>query len=88
MDSITIILYVAAGFILLALILALFRFIRGPHTVDRIIAFDVMSISGIALIALVSLFMNRIIYLDVAIVYGLLGFIGVVIIAKYLERSL
>lgn len=88
MDSITLILYVSAGFMLLALILALFRFIKGPHTVDRIISFDVMSISGIALIALVSLFMNRIIYIDVAIVYGLLGFIGVIIIAKYLERSL
>lgn len=88
MDSITVILFVAAGFILLALLLALYRFIKGPHTTDRVIAFDVMSIAGIALIALISLFNNRIIYLDVALVYGLLGFIGVIIIAKYLERSL
>ncbi len=88
MDSLTIILFVAAGFILLALLLALYRFIKGPHTTDRVIAFDVMSIGGIALIAMISMFSSRIIYLDVAIVYGLLGFIGVIIIAKYLERSL
>jgi multicomponent Na+:H+ antiporter subunit F len=88
MDSITIILFVAVGFILLALLLALYRFIKGPHTADRVISFDVMSIAGIALIAIISLLNNRIIYLDLALVYGLLGFIGVIIIAKYLERSL
>jgi multicomponent Na+:H+ antiporter subunit F len=27
-------------------------------------------------------------YLDVAIVYGLLSFLGVIIVAKYLERGL
>lgn len=88
MDSITIILYVSVGFILLAILMALYRFIKGPHTVDRIVAYDVMSISSIALIALIAFFMERSIYIDVAIVYGLLSFIGVIIIAKYLERSL
>ncbi|MCF8373775.1 MAG: hypothetical protein K9H64_19290 [Bacteroidales bacterium] len=74
--------------ILLALLISLIRFLKGPSTVDRVISFDVMTISSIALIALIAYFSNRIIYLDVAIVYGLLSFLGVLIVARYIERGL
>ncbi|MGB9194771.1 MAG: monovalent cation/H+ antiporter complex subunit F [Azonexus sp.] len=71
-----------------AFLLALWRFIKGPTPADRVIAFDVLtviSISGIVGIALVA---RRAIYLDVALVYGLLSFLGVIVIARYLERRL
>lgn len=82
------ILIVAAVIILLSMLLSLFRFLKGPSTFDRIISFDVMTISSIGLIVLISWFAGRIIYLDIAIVYGLLSFLGVIIIAKFLEKSL
>lgn len=82
------ILILAAILILASMLLSLYRFLRGPSTFDRIIAFDVMTISSIGLIALIAWFAGRIIYLDIAIVYALLSFIGVIIIAKYLEKSL
>lgn len=72
----------------IAFLLALWRFIVGPMPADRVIAFDVLtviSISGIVGSALVS---ERVIYLDVALVYGLLSFLGVIVIARYLERRL
>ena len=71
-----------------AFLLALWRFIKGPTPADRVIAFDVLtviSISGIVGSALVA---GRAIYLDVALVYGLLSFLGVIVIARYLERRL
>jgi multicomponent Na+:H+ antiporter subunit F len=71
-----------------AFLLALWRFIKGPMPVDRVIAFDVLTvicISGIVGSALVA---ERAIYLDVALVYGLLSFLGVIVIARYLERRL
>ena len=64
------------------------RFIKGPSTFDRIAAFDTMTISTIGLIGIISFLSGRGIYLDIAIVYGLLSFLGVIIISKYLEKSL
>ena len=83
------ILLIASGILIfLSILFALYRFIKGPSTPDRIVSFDVMTIASIALIGLIAVFSARIIYLDVAIVYGLLSFLGVIIIAKFLEKSL
>ena len=68
-----------------AFLLALARFIKGPSTVDRVIAFDVLTVVSITFIVLSALIENRGIYLDVALVYALLSFLGVIAIARYLE---
>jgi multicomponent Na+:H+ antiporter subunit F len=85
---VNIILYIAGGFILLGILTALWRFIKGPSSADRIMAFDVMTVTSIALIALIALFNNRYIYLDVALVYGLLSFTGVIVVARFIEKGL
>lgn len=82
------ILTIASGIMLLSIILAIIRFIKGPSYTDRIIAFDVMTITSLALIATVAYFSNRIIYLDIAMVYGILSFLGVLIVGRYLEKGL
>ncbi|MDY6801371.1 MAG: monovalent cation/H+ antiporter complex subunit F [Bacteroidota bacterium] len=82
------ILFVAAIIMLLAILLTLYRFIKGPSAADRLVAFDVMTVSSLALIALIANFASRVIYIDVALVYGLLSFLGVIIVSRYLERGL
>lgn len=82
------ILYTAGALIITGMLLSLWRFLKGPHIVDRVMAFDVMTVSSIALIALIAFFNNRIIYMDVALVYGLLSFTGVIVIARYIEKGL
>ena len=82
------ILQIAFGIMLLAVIFAVIRFVLGPRTSDRIIAFDVMTITSLSLIGMLAYFAGRVIYLDIAIVYGLLSFLGVIIIARYLEKGL
>ncbi len=72
----------------LSIIISLIRFFIGPTVVDRVVSFDVMTITSIALIALIAHFAGRIIYLDVTIVYGLLSFLGVLIVARYIEKGL
>jgi len=79
--------YVAAGFAGAAFLLALDRFFRGPVAVDRVIAFDVLTIVSITGIVLAALIEERAIYLDVALVYALLSFLGVVVIARYLGKG-
>lgn len=83
-----ILVYLAATLAGLALLLALYRFIQGPSLADRVVAFDVLTIVGITGILLTALAEGRGIYLDVALVYALLSFLGVIVIARYLERGL
>ncbi len=68
-----------------AFALGFWRFIAGPRPVDRVVAFDgltVIAVTGLVMAALVS---GRGIYLDVALVYALLSFLGVIVAARYLE---
>lgn len=79
------ILYAALLLIALAFVLSLIRFARGPHALDRLVAFDVLTIVSISIIVLAALLGKRAIYLDVALVYALLSFIGVIVAARHLE---
>lgn len=85
---VNIIYQIAGSLILLSLLMTLVRLFKGPTVADRIVALDAMTIISISLIVLIAHFAQRIIYLDVAIVYGLVSFIGVVAFARYLERGL
>ena len=79
---------VATCIMLIGILLAMLRFILGPSAVDRAIAFDVMTIITLSLITVIAHFSGRFIYLDVALVYGLLSFLGVLAVARYLEKGL
>lgn len=80
--------YIAATLIGIAFLLALYRFFKGPSAADRVVAFDVLTIIAITVIVFIALAEGRGIYLDVALVYGLLSFLGVIVVARYLERGL
>ncbi len=75
----------AASLIGLALTFAMARFLRGPRAVDRVVAFDALTIVSLSAIVLAGLVTGRAIYLDVALVYALLSFLGVIVAARYLE---
>ncbi len=85
---VNIILQIAGGIMLLSLILSLYRFFKAGSLVDKVIAFDIMTIISISLIAMITHISGRTIYIDVALIYGLLSFLGIVIVARYLEKSL
>ncbi|MCD6333197.1 MAG: Na(+)/H(+) antiporter subunit F [Bacteroidales bacterium] len=81
------ILTIAGALMLVAILLSLYRFLKGPTTADKVVAFDVMTVSSSAILVLLGYYSNRYIYLDVALVYGLLSFIGVIIVARYIEKG-
>ena len=82
------ILYLSVLITLLSVAITLVRFVKGPSVLDRIVAFDTASIIAISLIAVLAHMLGRFIYIDVALVYGLLSFIGVLVVARYYERGL
>lgn len=87
-NSVEMMLFASGGIIILAMILMFYRFIKGPHLVDRVIAFDVMTVASLGFIALLSVFLQREMYLDVNIIYGLLSFTSVIVVGKYVEKKL
>jgi multicomponent Na+:H+ antiporter subunit F len=82
------ILIVAAILIFLGVAFGVLRLILGQSTVDRVAAIDMLTVVSISLIALYAHVAGRSIYLDVALVYGVLSFLAVLAIARYLERGL
>lgn len=79
---------VAAALILLGILLAVLRLVLGRTTVDRVIAVDMLTVVSISLIAIYAHVAERFIYLDVALVYGVLSFLAVLAVARYLEGGL
>ena len=82
-----IILDIAFVLIFLGMVFGIIRFVIGPEIVDRVVAIDLLTIIAIAVIALLAHIADRFIYLDVALVYGLLSFLGVLAVARYLEKG-
>jgi len=71
--------------LLLAIILGLYRLIKGPTNADRIVALDILTTATVVLIAFLAWYFQRIIYLDIALIYAVLSFIAVIVLGRYLE---
>ncbi len=71
-----------------AFLLALWRFFQGPSDADRVVAFDTLTVISLTGIVLIAYLEGRGIYLDVALVYALLSFLGVIVVARHLEHGL
>jgi multicomponent Na+:H+ antiporter subunit F len=82
------ILVLAAVLIFLGILLCVLRLVLGRTVVDRVAAVDMLTVISISLIALYAHVGGRFIYLDVALVYGVLSFLAVLAVARYLERGL
>jgi len=84
----TYIIYIALTLMALGMIFSAIRFVKGPTAADRTVAMDTLTTIGVAALVLVGYMFERFIYIDVALVYAVLGFIGVIVIARYLEGAL
>lgn len=71
----------------LALLLNLWRLLRGPDLSDRIVALDTLYINTIALLVLLDIYLDSPIYFEVALLIAMMGFIGTVAASKYLLRG-
>jgi multicomponent Na+:H+ antiporter subunit F len=76
---------VVLGFLLLAVVIALIRVIKGPTAPDRVVGLDTINTIVIVSMVIFGAAFRDVIYIDVAIVYALLSYISTLFIAKYLE---
>lgn len=73
--------------LLISIGLAMVRLIKGPDAADRIVALDLISILIVAFLAAYSIHAGDTSFLDVAIGYALIAFLGTVALARFLMRS-
>jgi multicomponent Na+:H+ antiporter subunit F len=80
------VMYVVAGLaILVTMGMALARMIAGPTLYDRILATNVFGTKTVLIIAVIGFLVGRPEFIDVAIVYALINFIGIVAVLKFFE---
>ena len=71
----------------ISLALCFLRLYRGPDVPNRVVAFDLIAIHAVAIIALFAIEQGAMFLLDVTIITGVLGFLGTVMVARYMEQS-
>jgi len=78
---------IVAVVIVALMIPLLYRVVKGPTLFDRIIAAGLMGTDGVLVLAAVGFAYERIdMFVDLAIAYALLNFVGTVAIGKYFTR--
>ncbi len=76
-----------AGAFVLALVLNLWRLLRGPDLPDRVIALDTMYVNSLVLLVLAGLIYRSTAYFEAALVIALLGFVSTAVLAKFALRG-
>ena len=77
----------AAVFMALALLLGMIRLLAGPDAADRVISADTLSVTITAGLAALAAYFGSALYLDVALVFAALAFIGTVAIAMVIRAG-
>lgn len=69
-----------------AMLLALWRLLRGPTVPDRILALDTLSVTAIAQLVLFGMYLQTAVYFEAALIIAMLGFVSTVVLCKYVLR--
>lgn len=80
--ALTVSLYMVA----LAMLFSLYRLLAGPSVPDRILALDTLYVNTIAALMLFGMQLRSSIHFEAALVIAMLGFVGTVMLSKYVLR--
>ena len=70
----------------LAMLMALWRLVRGPTAPDRILALDTLYVATIAQVVLLGMLEETETFFEIALIIAMLGFFGTVVLSKYVLR--
>jgi multicomponent Na+:H+ antiporter subunit F len=73
--------------VVVSVVLAFFRLVRGPSLQDRVVALDFMTVAIVAFCGLAAVRYGTPAFLDVALVLALVGFLATVALARFAERN-
>ncbi|MFN3628514.1 MAG: K+/H+ antiporter subunit F [Casimicrobiaceae bacterium] len=78
--------YVITAFAL-AMLLNLWRALKGPSLPDRVLALDTLYVNALSLLVLVGLLEGTSLYFEAALLIAMVGFVGTVVMCKFLLRT-
>ena len=77
----------AVTMIVAAIALNLWRLLRGPSMLDRVLALDTMYINAIALLVLLGVLRGSRLYFESALLIAMVGFVSTVALCKFVLRG-
>jgi multicomponent Na+:H+ antiporter subunit F len=84
---IEVVIYICIIVLTLTSFVALFRAYKGPTAADRIISINVISTKVVTIIVLIALITTQGSYVNVALIYAMIGFLATIGVAKYLMKG-
>lgn len=78
--------YIVLSVLAIAAVLVVYRFIKGPHLSDRVISVDLLFVIGIAICSVFSVLSGEYLFLDIAMLFCLIGFLSTTAFAYYLLK--
>ena len=67
--------------------ITIIRLLIGPTSSDRLVAMNILSSITLALLVFWGVATKRVIYLDVALIYDIFGFLGFLAITRFLKNT-
>lgn len=78
--------YIILPALTISALLVFIRFVLGPTIADRIVAFDLLIIIGMGIIAIYSIITDQPTFLDIAMIFALIAFLGTTAMSYYLKK--
>lgn len=78
---------IAVVAIALAMLLCTWRLIKGPQSIDRVLAVDTLYINTVALVLLLGIRLQTPLLFEAALIVAMLGFAATVGLSRYLTRG-
>lgn len=73
------------GLVGIGILLSLYRLIKGTTQFDRVVSLDIINVCIVGVLVVVAVIAQNELFIDVAIVYSILGFLETIVFAKFLE---
>lgn len=83
----TIAIGISLAFFGAAFLLNLFKLIRGPTPMDRVLAVDTTYVNGVAIVVILGIAFDTWLLFEVAVLIAMLGFVSTVAFSMYMLRG-
>ncbi|HOI47282.1 MAG TPA: monovalent cation/H+ antiporter complex subunit F [Bacilli bacterium] len=67
-----------------AMLISFIRLLIGPTIWDRILMLNLVSIKVIMFVVLLAIYQNNLLLLDIALTYGIIGFLTMTLLSKFI----
>ncbi len=88
MNFLEICITVSFGLLWLSVLIALVRMVKGPTVMDRLLSYDCVAVAIVGLMVVLSTGWETDLYLDMILIFSLVGFVSTVAFTIYLGRRI